>query len=786
MTQDLQKGTELANRYTLQRKLGAGADTQTWLATDRMTRASVALKIRSSERIPVEALRSEWQTSIRLMHAHIVRVFEFHDDSDCTFYTLQFVAGSDLSVLSGAPLADVLPPLALIADALRYAHGKGVVHRDIKTSNVLLDRNGAPYLSDFGAAANSMAISSGGSLIAASPQSIAGERASPADDIFALGGLLYELVAGHSAYSSASTQDDIRLTIPPPLTAASGEPVPVALQELVAGMLAKEASARPDAATVVEQMALAGFSGGNAPASLIDERPTAGAEIIEASVSLHSGKSPQATADTKPTAAGSGISPRVLGISLAILLAILIGVVFVLPDTISTDPDQSVSDDAQTADSNQLGVVDSDAAADASAAETGLPDRDVRVVARSSTEIVLGQLLSTMATLDSRAVQRWGGLRYKRAQEVYEAGDAAYLARDYATASDRYGEAIAIVEPLLDEVDAIFASTLTEAQAALESANTADALRLFELAVAISPSHAVAQAGFLRAKNLDDVLSLTDQGLTFERDLEFDAARQNFERAVQLDPQWQPAQTGLARVTETMRQMEFDLRMSEGLIAISDGHYDAARAAFRMAQALEPGSPEPADGLLQVDQEIRLNRIRFLEQQALAKERNEEWETVTETYQSVLEIDDSLEFAQQGLLRAQQMTALHEQLDTYIADPDSLSSPTIMKRATMMVVDITRMPEVGPRLNGQRDELSRLLKRAATPLLVQLESDSATNVSIYKVAKLGSFATHELSLRPGKYVAVGSRPGYRDVRIEFLVGPELEAKPIVIRCEEAI
>jgi len=151
VAQDLQKGTELADRYTLVRKLGAGADTETWLASDRRTRASVALKILNSERLPAAILRQEWQTSLRLMHAHIVRVFEFHDTADGTYFSLQFIAGSEIGVLSGAPLADILPPLALVADALRYAHAKGIVHRDIKPSNILLDHNGAPYLTDFAA-----------------------------------------------------------------------------------------------------------------------------------------------------------------------------------------------------------------------------------------------------------------------------------------------------------------------------------------------------------------------------------------------------------------------------------------------------------------------------------------------------------------------------------------------------------------------------------------------------------------------------------------------------------
>ena len=189
---------------------------------------------------------------------------------------------------------------------------------------------------------------------------------------------------------------------------------------------------------------------------------------------------------------------------------------------------------------------------------------------------------------------------------------------------------------------------------------------------------------------------------------------------------------------------------------------------------------------MQVDQGIRLERITALEGLALDQQQSEQWETVVTTYERILEIDDNLEFAQRGLATAQQMAALYEKLDEYIGEPDKLSSPSTMQRATTLVVDITRMPEIGPRLGDKRDELSRLLKRAATPIRVQLISDNVTSVSIYKVGKLGSFATRELSLRPGTYVAVGSRPGYRDVRLEFLVGPELEPKPVVIRCEEAI
>ncbi len=132
------------------------------------------------------------------------------------------------------------------------------------------------------------------------------------------------------------------------------------------------------------------------------------------------------------------------------------------------------------------------------------------------------------------------------------------------------------------------------------------------------------------------------------------------------------------------------------------------------------------------------------------------------------------------------MGELHDTLDDYISDPDKLSLPSTMQKATTLVVDITRMGDIGPRLASQRDELSQLLKRAATPVPVALVSDNLTQVSVYKVGILGRFTNTELALRPGTYVAVGVRPGFRDVRLEFRVAPEIEMQPVVVRCEEPI
>jgi tetratricopeptide (TPR) repeat protein len=812
---ELSKGTRLADRYTLERPLGGGGEAEAWLATDRLTRAAVALKIVNAGGNASKRLRNEWQTNLRLMHAHIVRVFEFHEDDATAFYSLQFIEGSDIGVLSGQTLANVLPPLGLLADALRYAHARDVVHRDIKASNVLLDFNGAPYLTDFGVAASVGASAGGGSLVAASPQVLRGEPARPSDDIFALGVLLYELVSGAPPWPAAATRADIHKLVPAPMRAASGEDVPVAVQELVARMLQFDEALRPDAEEVGDALRQAGYAPGPAR-SQITARPVVVDEPIE---TVSAVRRPVAAGApdraSEPSTSTSGISPRTLGISLVVAVVVLLGVVFLLPGSLDkkatnvrdpsaaipypeSTPGQSPAEGDVPATTDAPGVerVDRDYVPENQTLEgetiefnesdadyTGLDDQEKL---RFRVDRILGELLSDFETLEKRSVQRWAAVPYSRAQEFYAAGDEAYLKRDWARAEVQYLDALSLLEPLFDQVEPEFEKALAGAQEAFEAGDRVEALRLFELAVAITPNHPEARAGYERAANLDTVLQLVDQGLDYEKELELDAAERSFRQACDLDPAWQPALDGLARVQETRLKMQFDSRMSEGFEFLAAGDYLAARAAFRMAKKLMPDSPEPADGLMQVDLGLRLQNIDTLEKEAVALEQAEHWDAAATTYEEILKVDANLSFAIDGLARSRRMGAIHAQLDEYIKDPDKLSIPSVMQKATTMVVDVTRMPDIGPRLAGQRDELSRLLKRAATPIPVELVSDNMTSVSIYKVGTLGTFTNTRLELRPGPYVAVGVRSGYRDVRLEFRVAPEIDMQPIVVRCEEPI
>ncbi|MEQ9561217.1 MAG: hypothetical protein RLN69_01755, partial [Woeseiaceae bacterium] len=589
-----------------------------------------------------------------------------------------------------------------------------------------------------------------------------------------------------------------------------GSSLPAAIGGIVNRMLDEDASSRPDAEEVLTALRAAGYLPRPARIKRQATAMPAVREAVESIQPVRYASRPAGTATAGETAQRkSGVSPLFVFGGLGLLLLLFLGVIFVLPpagdglqqplqqtaDDIAGEPADAAAgavpseapaadDDADLLLDSPMAIEGDEAAGFNENAGEYSADRAGRILA--ATDEALGDLLSRLERLRFRAVDRWGGQPFLDALNVYKAGDEAYVNKNYAAALRQYREAIKMLDPFFDRIEPVFRETLAAARDAFARGDHFEAIRLYDLAVAITPGNAEAERGLARSRNLEAVMNLSEQGLQYEADLELDAAKMSFEKALELDAAWDPAVAGLARVRDAIRETTFNQRMTEGFDALAAGYYDSARAAFSAAKAINPSSREAADGLLQVDQEIRLQDIRRLESQAAEQVDDERWEEAVQTYQSLLDIDSDLQFAKEGLAAANQRVALHETLTGFIEDPDALSADITMQKATRLLLDISRLSPIGPRLEDQKEALSRLLKRAATPLDVQLVSDNATNVAIYQVAQFGTFLRQDLQLRPGEYVAVGSRPGYRDVRVEFRVAPEIEMAPVVVQCEEPI
>ncbi|TDD32453.1 serine/threonine protein kinase, partial [Nonomuraea terrae] len=206
----------LGSSYRLVEILGEGAMGTVWRALDRRTGEQVAAKLLhprlTREPDTVTRFVRERTVLIRLRHPGIVSIRDFVLEGDRIAIVMDLVTGGDLSALvrrSGTlPAATAATMTASLAEALAHAHERGVVHCDVKPANVLVDQaTGALRLTDFGVSRilhSSTASTTGsvaGTPVFLAPEVLRGERPSPAADVYALGMLLYELLAGRPPFA---------------------------------------------------------------------------------------------------------------------------------------------------------------------------------------------------------------------------------------------------------------------------------------------------------------------------------------------------------------------------------------------------------------------------------------------------------------------------------------------------------------------------------------------------------------------------------------------------------
>ncbi|MEO8881648.1 MAG: protein kinase [Gemmatimonadaceae bacterium] len=260
--------TALADRYRVERELGAGGMATVYLAEDLKHRRRVALKLLRPEltaQLGPERFLQEIALTASLQHPHILPLFDSGSIDGQLFYVMPYVDGETLRerIARGPiPMDESLDILRDVARALAYAHAQGVVHRDIKPDNVLLS-SGTAVVSDFGIAKALSASrdpdeQSGFTLTRAgtslgtpaymSPEQAIGDVVDARTDIYAWGVIAYELLAGAHPFASHTTAQRLiaaQLSEMPTPLAVKNPSVPSGVSTLVMECLAKEAAARP-------------------------------------------------------------------------------------------------------------------------------------------------------------------------------------------------------------------------------------------------------------------------------------------------------------------------------------------------------------------------------------------------------------------------------------------------------------------------------------------------------------------------------------------------------------
>jgi eukaryotic-like serine/threonine-protein kinase len=255
-------------RYITVALIGRGGMGEVWSARDTDLDRLVALKFLSSETfagLDPQQITREAKAASALNHPAIVTIHEVVQDGSGAALVMELVEGKPLREACGKPMPipDALGIGLQIAEALAAAHAGGVIHGDIKPENILLRPDGYVKLLDFGLArkvtADAIAVGGGlalGTLRYMSPEQACAESLTPASDVFSLGLVLYELLAGRHAFPASSALDTAQgILEKEPVAPSSFHPqVPARLDRLVHAMLAKTPSARPTAAEVEQTL----------------------------------------------------------------------------------------------------------------------------------------------------------------------------------------------------------------------------------------------------------------------------------------------------------------------------------------------------------------------------------------------------------------------------------------------------------------------------------------------------------------------------------------------------
>ena len=472
-------GFLLAGRYQIVRVLGRGGMGTVYEARDRLLEETVAIKALRPEAAASADVAQRFRAEIKLAravsHKNVCRIHEYGEDRGIRYISMAYVDGIDLKRVlrqrGPLPPADAFDAVIPVAHALQAIHDEGIVHRDLKTPNIMIDARGVVRLMDFGIAkqeqADGLSMTVTGQILGTpeymSPEQIHAQQLDNRSDLYALGVVVFEVFTGATPFR-AETQLAIvlkHLNEPPPLEGPQAALLPPALVPVLRKALAKKREERyanaSEMAQALEAARVATPSATERVARTLEAPTAAGATMASTLPQATTMPRSAGTAPTRITAAPAGPGRRGragIAAGLAGLCVVAAGVAWLAlrpaptPPRVSTDGTPLVAPPGATA-------VPAPATAAPSAAATAVPATPSPATPEPAQQARAGARRTDPPAVETPPPPRRteaeparpsteAAALEARVERLLAEGEAAFVAQDLDTAIGRYEAALAL------------------------------------------------------------------------------------------------------------------------------------------------------------------------------------------------------------------------------------------------------------------------------------------------------------------------------------------------------
>jgi hypothetical protein len=468
-----------------------------------------------------------------------------------------------------------------------------------------------------------------------------------------------------------------------------------------------------------------------------------------------------------------------------ILVAAGLFIFFVLPELVTPTATEILAKSQKAPTSSSRQEVDPVATkpilAPIEAAQLAIYQEDSTVTAEAFLRILLD--------LEDKGLAQWDGDAFARINQAGANADELFKLGQYEQALLAYRKLLMGATELQKKLPLILEQQISQARMALKNGDASLAQAAWQRVNQLQPGEPSHLKQLARAQQLPEIIVLMDKGQQAELKGDLNQAVSYLNRAHSLDPEWMSAKKEFERLQKNLSNQNFNVAMSTGFAALSARNFIEADTAFSQAAAIKPSSTAPEDGLQQVIIARKQELIATRQATAQAAINQENWSEAATIYQSIIDLDDTLLFAGEGLTQAQFRIDINQRLNHFLASPASLQQNQALSDAKLLAIQLSRLAPPTEKLQEPLSQLTRLISVSRIPIPLTIASNNRTEVSILRLGqagKLGLISQQTVSLIPGRYVIVGKRRGYRDIRQEVTLIYGLETPMIRVSCEEAV